>query len=78
VRLIQSRFRHLPTDPAAVLGQLSYFGLVTLATVGYGDIVPVHPLIRSLATFEAITGQLYITVLIARLVGLHIADRQQG
>ena len=45
-----------------------YFSFVTLATVGYGDVLPVHPVARSLATLEAVTGSLYLAILIARLV----------
>jgi len=51
---------------------LVYFSFVTITTVGYGDIVPLHPLTRALATLEAILGQFYLAVLVARLVGLHI------
>ena len=50
-----------------------YFSFATLTTLGYGDIVPVSPIARTLASLEAITGQLYLAVLVARLVGLHIA-----
>ena len=50
-----------------------YFSFCTLTTLGYGDIVPVTPVARTLASLEAITGQLYLAVLVARLVGLHIA-----
>jgi voltage-gated potassium channel Kch len=52
--------------------ELMYYSFVTLTTLGYGDIVPVSPSARALATLEALTGQLYLTVLVARLVGLHI------
>ena len=55
---------------------LRYFSFMTLTTVGYGDIVPVSTAARSLAALEAITGQIYLTVLIARLVGLHIVHAQ--
>jgi hypothetical protein len=50
-----------------------YFSFCTLSTVGYGDIVPVSRLARSCAMLEAVTGQLYVAILVARLVGLHIA-----
>jgi hypothetical protein len=50
---------------------------VTLTSVGYGDIVPVHPHARSLANDEAIIGQLYPATLLARLVTLEIADRRR-
>jgi len=50
-----------------------YFSFITLATLGYGDIVPVSETARMLAAGEAVSGQLYLTVLVARLVGLHIS-----
>jgi len=48
-----------------------YFSFITLSTVGYGDITPVSKVARMLAAMEAITGLLYVAVLIARLVALH-------
>jgi voltage-gated potassium channel len=51
-----------------------YFSFVTLATLGYGDITPVTPISRGLAVFEAIAGQFYLAVLVARLVGLRAAS----
>ena len=53
------------------LAQLQYFSFVTLTTLGYGDITPVTWLTRNLAVLEALIGQIFLTVLIARLVGLH-------
>ena len=53
-----------------------YFSFTTLTTVGYGDIVPAMPLTRAMATLEALVGQLFLTVLVARLVGMHILDSQ--
>jgi hypothetical protein len=50
-----------------------YFSFVTLTTVGYGDVTPVHPAARSLALLEALTGQLYPAILLARLVSLQTA-----
>src|SRR5262249_33134812 len=50
---------------------LLYFSFVTLTTLGYGDVTPVHPVARSLAVMEALTGQLYPAILLARLVTLH-------
>lgn len=52
-----------------VIPELFYFSFVTLTTLGYGDISPVAPLARSLAILEAITGPLFLAVLIAYLVG---------
>ena len=51
-------------------GELLYFSLTTLTSTGYGDIVPVHPLARSLANLEAVIGQLFLAILLARLVSL--------
>jgi hypothetical protein len=48
-----------------------YFSFITLSTVGYGDITPVSRLARWLAAMEAMTGLLYVAVLIARLVSLY-------
>jgi voltage-gated potassium channel len=58
-----------------------YFSFATLTTLGYGDIVPTSPISRMLASIEAITGQLYLAVLVARLVGMHIVhslEQQPG
>lgn len=48
-----------------------YFSFVTMATLGYGDVVPVSDLARALAILEAVGGQLYLVVLVARLVSLY-------
>jgi voltage-gated potassium channel len=61
-----------PVDYIARVMRLRYFSFATLTTVGYGDIVPRLPAARTLAMLEAITGQFYLAVLVARLVGLHI------
>jgi hypothetical protein len=52
--------------------QMQYFSFTTLTTLGFGDILPRSSTARTLATLEAMTGQIYLAVLIARLVGLHI------
>ena len=56
----------------------TYYSFVTLTTMGYGDITPKHPIARSLATAEALTGQLYIAILISRLVALEVATRPRS
>jgi ion channel len=53
-----------------------YYSFVTLTTMGYGDIMPVHPLARALAVLEALTGQLYLAILLARLVSLELRSRR--
>jgi Ion channel len=49
-----------------------YFSFVTLTTVGYGDVLPIHPVARSLAIGEAAAGPLYLAILLARLVSLAV------
>ena len=56
----------------------TYFSFVTLTTVGYGDIVPNAPVARMLAMGEALTGQLYLAVLVARLVALQVSNGSQA
>lgn len=53
---------------------LVYYSYVTLTTAGYGDILPVTLWARSLASLEAIVGVLYLTIIMARLVGLYAAE----
>ncbi len=53
--------------------ELLYFSFVTMTTLGYGDIVPVSQAARTLAVGEAVFGQLFVAVFIARLVGLYSA-----
>lgn len=58
----------------AIRGHAVYFSLVTLTTVGYGDIVPVSAAARSLANLESLMGQLYPAILIGRLVSMQITS----
>jgi hypothetical protein len=67
----------MPTDLVGRVMQLRYFSFVTLATVGYGDIVPHTPAARTMALLEAILGQFYLVALVGRLVGLHIVHSNQ-
>ena len=57
------------------LAFLLYFSVVTLTTLGYGDIVPAIPAARMLCSLEAVIGQLFVAVFIARMVSLHISGR---
>jgi hypothetical protein len=54
-----------------------YFSFITLSTVGYGDITPVSRMARWLAAMEAMTGLLYVAVLIARLVALYSTPKSE-
>jgi hypothetical protein len=56
---------------------LGYFSYVTLTTLGYGDISPVSNVARNLAVLEALTGVLFLAVLISRLVGSYVSRRDQ-
>lgn len=53
-----------------------YFSFVTLTTVGYGDITAVHPVARTLVILEALIGQLFPAILLARLVSMELYHRQ--
>ena len=62
--------------PATLYGnppvsELVYFSFVSLTTMGFGDIVPVHPMARSLTSLEGLVGQIYPAVLLARLITLY-------
>jgi voltage-gated potassium channel len=63
-------------DGKAPMDTLLYFSFITLASLGYGDIIPVTPLARTLAYFEVIGGQLYIAIMLAGLIGLFLNDRR--
>ena len=51
-----------------------YYSFVTITTLGYGDITPITATASSFSVLEAVTGQIYLVVLVARLVGMHIAQ----
>jgi Ion channel len=55
---------------------MTYFSLVTLATVGYGDILPATSTARMLSMFQAVTGQFYVAVVVAIFVGMYSRQRQ--
>jgi hypothetical protein len=61
-------------DDQSLASALFYLSFVTLTSTGYGDIIPVHPLARSLCNIESIIGQLYPATLLARLVTLEMRD----
>jgi hypothetical protein len=82
---VDSNAFNIPETTASYLGDslidLSssmYFSFVTLTTLGYGDITPINEFARSLAFLEAAMGQIYLTVLIASLVGIHISTSNKG
>ena len=60
------------------LVDFNYYSFVTLTTVGYGDILALTRAARALSIFEAITGQLYLAIMISRLVGMHASQAGIG
>ena len=65
----------LTVQHKTVTPPLIYFSVMTLTTVGYGDITPIHPMARALAMLEAVIGQLFPVILIARLVAMELQFR---
>ncbi len=59
-------------DDSTLASSLFYLSFVTLTSTGYGDIIPVHPIARSLCNIESIVGQLYPATILARLVTLEL------
>jgi hypothetical protein len=74
----------LPTGPAgerapgSLQADAIYFSVVTLATLGYGDILPRSDLARTLAIIEAVVGQFYIAVVVAVFVGMYASQPRGG
>jgi voltage-gated potassium channel Kch len=58
------------------LSSYIYFGFVTLTTLGYGDITPDTPLARSLSTFIALFGQLYLVIIMALIIGKYLTGNK--
>lgn len=57
------------------IGEYIYYSFVTLTTLGYGDIVPLTPAAKSFSIFTAITGQMYVAIIIATLVSKYLGQR---
>ncbi len=65
-------------SPVSPMSAYIYYSFTCLTTLGFGDIVPATPEARAFSYLAAVIGQIFLTVLIARFVGLHISqsDRQ--
>ena len=81
---MQKFFFHIDTgainfagDAAAGFHDYLYFSFVTLTTLGYGDVTPVSAFAKSLTVVIAISGQLYLTILIAMLVGKYLSNPEK-
>ncbi|MEY8215052.1 MAG: ion channel, partial [Colwellia sp.] len=66
----------LETDIFNNFSRYLYFSLVTLTTLGYGDITPSTRIAQNWVVLEAIVGQFYLTILVARLVGLYRSEKR--
>jgi len=69
-------FADVPAIGDTLSAKLVYFSYITLTTLGYGDITAVSPIARSLAMLEAVIGQLFPAILIARLVSMELYYRR--
>jgi len=77
--LVQGQKLHeLHSEVQVRYPEFLYFSFVTMTTLGYGDMVPTTTVARASATAEAVVGQLYVAIFVARLVGLHLAHQQFG
>jgi hypothetical protein len=73
---------HLPTPaaeraPNLLQGDMVYYSAITMATVGYGDLLPVSSTARALAVLEAVVGQFYVAVVVAVFVGMLTAQQRE-
>lgn len=64
-----------PTPSEIPEARYIYFSFMTLTSVGYGDVLPVHPMTRALAVCEALIGQLYPVILIASVLSMALQSR---
>lgn len=71
---IPERLVALGENPSS-RGIFTYFSFVTLTTLGYGDVTPISDSARTLAALEAAIGQLFLVIVVARLVGMHAAQQ---
>ena len=55
-----------------------YYSFVTITTLGYGDITPVSDVAKAFSILEAVVGQLYLVVVVAWLVGMHVSSRSKS
>ena len=62
---------------AARISDFLYFSYSTLTTTGYGDALPTHPITKMLASIEGMTGSIYLAIMVARLVGMHVTQGRE-
>jgi voltage-gated potassium channel len=67
----------VPEGPTLESFRYLYFSFVTITTLGYGDVAPLTHKASSLVILEAVTGQIYLVVIVAWLVGMHVSRRSR-
>jgi hypothetical protein len=67
-----------PTPYTTPSARFFYLSTITLTSVGFGDLAPVHPIARALVMLEAVIGQIYTTVILAWMVSLAVRDRRNS
>ncbi len=72
---VPDSFRQIDSGEGSLSSYL-YYGFVTLSTLGYGDITPNTALARSLATFTALFGQLYLVIIMALIIGKYLSGKR--
>lgn len=75
-RAMPGSFQNLATNSETMTIDAIYFSLTTLTTLGYGDIAPISTMARMLAVLEAVTGVVYLAILIPSLVSLYLRYRE--
>ena len=65
-------------DQDGIFRELIYYSFVTLSTLGYGDTLPVHTVAQSWAAVEAMIGQFFIAIVIARLVSVYTVEEEES
>lgn len=69
---------NFPGTDTPDMAESIYFTFVTMSTLGYGDVLPTISITRSLSILVSVSGQIYLTVIIAMLVGKYISLKQSG
>jgi len=64
------------SDENVHVGEIIYYSFVTVTTIGYGDISPVSQLARSAAVLFGLIGQLYLTIIIAFIIGKYLNSKK--
>lgn len=71
------QYKFSPVHVYAELYYFMYYSFTSLTTLGLGDVMPASPWSRVLTVLEAVIGQIYLVVLVSRLVGMHINQRSE-